>query len=349
LSFLEFRFPTCYHGTCKIPPNSPFGLAEALAYPTSAIYFKFVLARTFVSSNPLFRWLKPTDIQKVSALQLLAKDVVEGVTGGIHRSRHIGASVDFKEHRPYVHGDEIRSIDWKLFGKTDRLYIRQYEDETNVRATLVVDQSGSMNYSGSRSNRLTKHDYAIRLASCLAYLFVSQQDSVGLVTFDTAIRKHIPPRARPNHLRVCLETLANSECQAETELGGVLHQLLSLCRKRGFVILLSDCYGNAAELFKSLSMLRANNQEILLFQIMDDDEVDFPFQNRTLFRSLELKEQQLLVDPMSLRKTYLTNFNNHQEAIQNGCRQNRIDWIPVRTSESFSAVLSTYIAHRGQA
>jgi uncharacterized protein (DUF58 family) len=302
-----------------------------------------------VSSNPLFRWLKPADIERVSALQLLARDVVEGVTGGIHRSRHIGASVDFKEHRPYVHGDEIRSIDWKLFGKTDRLYIRQYEDETNVRATLVVDQSGSMNYSGSRSNQMTKHDYAIRLASCLAYLFVSQQDSVGLVTFDTAIRKHIPPRSRPNHLRVCLETLADSECKGETELGGVLHQLLSICRKRGFVILLSDCFGNAESLFKSLSMLRANYQEVLLFQIIDDDEVDFPFQNRTMFRSLELREQQMLVDPLSLRQTYLANFNNHQEAIRNGCKQNRIDWIPVRTSESFSSVLATYISHRGQA
>jgi uncharacterized protein (DUF58 family) len=302
-----------------------------------------------VSSNPLFRWLKPADIERVSALQLLARDVVEGVTGGIHRSRHIGASVDFKEHRPYVHGDEIRSIDWKLFGKTDRLYIRQYEDETNVRGTLVVDQSGSMNYSGSRSNQMTKHDYAIRLASCLAYLFVSQQDSVGLVTFDTAIRKHIPPRSRPNHLRVCLEALADSECKGETELGGVLHQLLSICRKRGFVILLSDCFGNAESLFKSLSMLRANYQEVLLFQIIDDDEVDFPFQNRTMFRSLELREQQMLVDPLSLRQTYLANFNNHQEAIRNGCKQNRIDWIPVRTSESFSSVLATYISHRGQA
>lgn len=302
-----------------------------------------------MSLNPLFRWLRPTDIEKVSALQLLAREVVDGVTGGIHRSRHIGASVDFKEHRPYVHGDEIRSIDWKLFGKTDRLYIRQYEDETNVRATLVVDQSGSMNYRGSRSKQFTKHDYAVRLASCLAYLFVSQQDSVGLVTFDTSVRKHIPPRSRPNHLRVCLETLAESTCQGDTDLGNVLHQLLSICRKRGFVVVLSDCFGDTESLFKSLSMLRANYQEVLLFQIMDDDEVDFPFQNRTLFRSLEINQQELLVDPISLRQTYLSNFNSHQEAIRSGCKQNRIDWIPVRTSESFSNVLATYIAHRGQA
>ncbi len=302
-----------------------------------------------MSTNPLFRWLRPNDIAKVSALQLLAKDVVEGVTGGIHRSKHIGASIDFKEHRPYVHGDEVRSIDWKLFGKTDRLYIRQYEDETNLRATLAVDQSGSMNYVGSRANQLSKHDYAIRLASCLAYLLISQQDSIGLATFDTSIRATIPPKSRPNHLRLILESLAASKCQNETDLGAVLHQLLSVCRKRGLLFLISDGFGKTESLFKSLSMLRANNQEIVFFQILDDDEIDFPFQNRTMFRSLEARDQQQLVDPLSLRRNYLNNFQIHQDAIQAACRQNRIDWIPVRTSESFSAVLATYLSHRGQA
>jgi uncharacterized protein (DUF58 family) len=302
-----------------------------------------------LSTNPLFRWLRPNDIAKVSALQLLAKDVVEGVTGGIHRSKHIGASIDFKEHRPYVHGDEVRSIDWKLFGKTDRLYIRQYEDETNLRATLAVDQSGSMNYVGSRANQLSKHDYAIRLASCLAYLLISQQDSIGLATFDTSIRATIPPKSRPNHLRLILESLAASKCQNETDLGAVLHQLLSVCRKRGLLFLISDGFGKTESLFKSLSMLRANNQEIVFFQILDDDEIDFPFQNRTMFRSLEARDQQQLVDPLSLRRNYLNNFQIHQDAIQAACRQNRIDWIPVRTSESFSAVLATYLSHRGQA
>ncbi|MFM2217034.1 MAG: hypothetical protein RL240_1352 [Planctomycetota bacterium] len=302
-----------------------------------------------MSTNPLFRWLRPNDIAKVSALQLLAKDVVEGVTGGIHRSKHIGASIDFKEHRPYVHGDEVRSIDWKLFGKTDRLYIRQYEDETNLRATLAVDQSGSMNYVGSRANQLSKHDYAIRLASCLAYLLISQQDSIGLATFDTSIRATIPPKSRPNHLRLILESLAASKCQNETDLGAVLHQLLSVCRKRGLLLLISDGFGKTESLFKSLSMLRANNQEIVFFQILDDDEIDFPFQNRTMFRSLEARDQQQLVDPLSLRRNYLNNFQIHQDAIQAACRQNRIDWIPVRTSESFSAVLATYLSHRGQA
>ena len=302
-----------------------------------------------MSTNPLFRWLRPNDIAKVSALQLLAKDVVEGVTGGIHRSKHVGASIDFKEHRQYVHGDEVRSIDWKLFGKTDRLYIRQYEDETNLRATLAVDQSGSMNYVGSRANQLSKHDYAIRLASCLAYLLISQQDSIGLATFDTSIRATIPPKSRPNHLRLVLESLAASKCQNETDLGAVLHQLLSVCRKRGLLFLISDGFGKTESLFKSLSMLRANNQEIVFFQILDDDEIDFPFQNRTMFRSLEARDQQQLVDPLSLRRNYLSNFQIHQDAIQAACRQNRIDWIPVRTSESFSAVLATYLSHRGQA
>lgn len=298
-------------------------------------------------ANPLFRWLKPQDFARVSKLQWIARDVVDGLSGGIHRSRHIGASVDFKEHRPYVHGDEIRSIDWKLFGKTDRLYIRQYEDETNQRATLVVDQSGSMKYSGTRSGGLTKHEYGVQLAACLAYLLISQQDSVGLVTFDTKVRTNIPARSRPNHLRALMQSLADSQCVGETDLGTVLHQLLSICKKRGLVILISDCFGDVESLLRSLSLLRANYQEIVLVQVLDDDEIDFPFNNRTMFRSLERADHQVLVDPAGLRKTYLENWTAFQQALQTGCQRNRIDCLSVTTSQSFSEVVAEYVARRG--
>lgn len=300
-------------------------------------------------ANLLFRWLKPQDFARVSQLQWIARDVVEGLSGGMHRSRHIGASVDFKEHRPYVHGDEIRSIDWKLFGKTDRLYIRQYEDETNLRATIVVDQSGSMRYTGTRSDGLSKHEYSVCLAACLAYLLISQQDSVGLVTCDTKIRTNVPARARPNHLRLLIETLANSQCNGETDLGTVLQELLSICRRRGHVILISDCFGDPNSIERSLAMLRANYQEVVVFQVMDDDEVDFPFSNRTMFRSLEKTEDQLLIDPSSLRQRYLENVKIFQTALREGCSRNRIDLIPVRTSESFSSVVANYLVQRGRA
>lgn len=292
------------------------------------------------------RWLSPQDLSKVSSLQLFAKGVVEGVSGGMHRSHHIGSSIEFKEHRPYVHGDETRNIDWKLFGKTDRLYIRQYEDETNLRCTIALDQSGSMRYSGSRSSGLSKHDFGVRLAAALAYLLVNQQDAVGLATFDSSIRTYIPPKSRPNHLQVLFQAMSESTPGNETDLSVVLQGLLRQCKRRGLVFLISDCFGDADAIVKSLALLRSNYQEIVVFQIMDDDEVDFPFQSRTMFRSLELTTNQILVDPAQLRATYLANFQEYQSALQQGCAQNRIDLISVRTSESFSAVLSSYLASR---
>ena len=294
----------------------------------------------------LLRWLSPQDLSRVSRLQLFAKGVVEGVSGGLHRSHHIGASIEFKEHRPYVPGDETRNIDWKLFGKTDRLYIRQYEDETNLRSMIVLDQSGSMRYSGSRASGMTKHEFGVRLAASLAYLLINQQDAVGLATFDSSIRTYIPPRSRPNHLQLLFQAMADSTPGSETDLSIVLQGLLRQCKRRGLVILISDCFGDPAAIVRSLSLLRSNYQEIVVFQIWDDDELDFPFQSRTMFRSLELASHEMIVDPAQLRAIYLENLAQFQRELQLGCSQNRIDLISVRTTESYSAVLSSYLARR---
>ncbi|MCY2983990.1 MAG: DUF58 domain-containing protein [Planctomycetota bacterium] len=295
---------------------------------------------------PLLRWLSPPDLSRVSHLQLLARGVVEGVSGGLHRSHHVGSSIEFKEHRPYVPGDETRTIDWKLFGKTDRLYIRQYEDETNLRCTVVIDQSGSMKYSGSRSNGISKHEFAIRLAACLSYMLVNQQDAVGLAMFDSKIRSYIPPRSRPNHLQTLLEAMAASKPGSETDLSIVLQGLLNHCKRRGLVFILSDCFGDAEAIVKSLALLRSNHQEIVVFQIWDDDELDFPFQTRTMFQSLELETHQMLVDPTGLRSVYLENLKAFRQELEQGCMRNRVDLISVKTSDSFSMALSNYIASR---
>lgn len=295
---------------------------------------------------PLWRWLTAPDLSRIASLQLLAKGVVEGVSGGLHRSHHIGSSIEFKEHRPYVPGDETRSIDWKLFGKTDRLYIRQYEDETSLRCTIALDQSGSMKYSGTRSGGVSKHEYAVRLAACIAYMLVNQQDAVGLATFDSQIRKAIPPRSRPNHLQSLFEVLAASQPGQETDLSLVLQSLLNHCKRRGLVFLLSDCFGDVNAILQSLKLLKSNRQEIVVFQILDDDELDFPFASRTQFRSLELESHQVLADPANLRATYLENLRVFQNAWQQGCLQNRIDFVSVRTSDAFSSVLANYVASR---
>ncbi|MCU0719893.1 MAG: DUF58 domain-containing protein, partial [Pirellula sp.] len=233
------------------------------------------------------RWFSPGDLSRLTQLQLISRGVVEGISGGIHRSRLIGASVDFKEHRPYVPGDEVRSIDWKLFGKTDRLYIRQFEDETNMRCVLIVDQSGSMKYRNATPNSVSKHDYAVRLAACFAYLLISQQDSAGVATFDTVVRSYIPPKSQPSHLQLITELLANSNPGGETDIGSVLQSMLPRLQKRGLAMLFSDCLGDPQQLIQSLALMKSQVKNVVVCQVLDDDEWDFPFQQRTMFRSLE--------------------------------------------------------------
>jgi uncharacterized protein (DUF58 family) len=291
--------------------------------------------------------LSAEDRDRVARLQWYARQVVEGLTVGSHRSPHKGFSVEFKEHRQYVRGDEIRSIDWKLFGKTDRLYIRQYEEETNLRATLVVDQSGSMKYKGHQGDGVSKHDFAVRLAACLAYLFVGQHDAVGLATFDTTVQSYIPPRNRPSHLSGLLTMLATSECGGETRLSDVINLLAPKIRRRGVVILISDCFDDAESLLRSLSFLQHAHNDVVIFQVWHPDELTFPFYSRTQFRSLEKASDQKVIDPHQIRKAYLSNLEKYRQALSDGCKQRRISLIPCSTDQSHSSLLASFISQRG--
>ncbi|MFM7164758.1 MAG: DUF58 domain-containing protein [Planctomycetaceae bacterium] len=290
--------------------------------------------------------LSAGDVSRLSGLQLLAKQVVEGFASGLHRSPHKGFSVEFREHRPYVPGDDLRTIDWKLFGKTDRLYIREYEEETNVRCTLLVDCSGSMNYRGSRSDGLSKHDYAVRTAACLSWLMLQQQDSVGLVTFDTAIRRYIPPRARPRHLKHIMTELAAQKPGAETSLADVFHQIASRIQRRGLVMILSDLFGDVDHLMKALAHFRHARHEVIIFQIWDPDELDFPFRQWTQFTSLENSAQKHLVDPAQLRKAYLQKLQEYRDQLSRGCSRNRITLVPLVTSQPTADALAAWLAIR---
>jgi len=292
------------------------------------------------------RWFAPSDLSRVTQLQMISKGVVEGLSGGIHRSRLIGASVDFKEHRPYVAGDEVRSIDWKLFGKTDRLYIRQFEDETNMRCMLIVDQSGSMKYQGETAKAVSKHDYAVRLAACFAYLLISQQDSAGVATFDVAIRNYLPPKSQPNHLQLITELLANSIPGGDTDLGEVLQSMLPRLQKRGLAMIFSDCLGAPQPLIRSLALMKSHVRNVVVFQVLDDDECDFPFHQRTMFRSLENSNDSIVTDPISIRKNYLDKFQKHQDVLTQGCYQYGIDFQSVRTSENLGEVVSRFLSER---
>lgn len=286
------------------------------------------------------------EIGKFSNLQLLARQVVEGFYSGLHRSPHKGFSVEFKEHRSYVPGDDIRTIDWKLFGKTDRLYIREYEEETNLRCTILLDSSGSMAYSGSRSSGVSKHDYAVRTAAVLSYLMLQQQDSVGLVTFNDRVRTYIPPRARPKHLRAIVGELQKQRPGRETELGDVFNEMVAKLHRRGLLIILSDLFGDVDQLMKSLAHFRHADHEILVFQIWDPDELDFPFRQWTQFESLEMASNRHLVDPGQLRRAYLEKLGQFREQLTNGCNRHRISLVPMTTDQSYAESLATWLAYR---
>lgn len=288
-------------------------------------------------------FLTPADLQKIGNLQVLARLVVEGFCSGLHTSPHKGFSVEFREHRQYVQGDEIRRLDWKVFGKTDRLYIKEYEEETNLRATLLVDVSGSMGYDGSGTS---KSKYAIHLAACLSYLMLRQADSVGLVTFDQKIRSYIPPRSRPSHLRVLLDALQDTKTGGETEIAKVFHQLVPKIHRRGLLIILSDCFGDVTELMKALAHFRHAHHEIIIFQIWDPDELDFPFKHWTRFDSLESEPDKRLVDPVQLRSVYLENLDRFRKELKDGCHRHRIDLVPVTTDKPYADTLAYYLARR---
>ena len=290
--------------------------------------------------------LTSQDIGKFANLQVLARQVVEGFCTGLHRSPHKGFSVEFKEHRSYVPGDDIRSIDWKLFGKTDRLYIREYEEETNLRCTILLDSSGSMAYTGSRSNSVSKHDYAVRTAAALTYLMLNQQDSVGLVTFNDTVQRYIPPRARPRHLQTIIDELKKQKPERETELGDVFQKMVAKIQRRGMLIIVSDLFSDVDQLMKSLAHFRHANHDIIIFQIWDPDELDFPFRQWTQFASLEASANRHLLDPAQVRRAYLEKLEVFREQLAKGCSRHRISLVPMTTDQPYADALAAFLALR---
>jgi len=284
-------------------------------------------------------------MSRFAKLQLLARQLVEGLSSGLHRSPHKGASVTFKQHRAYVPGDELRHLDWRAFARSDRFYIKEYEQETNLQATLLLDLSGSMAYAGKAATR-SKADYAREMARSLAALLIRQQDAVGVVTFDSKIRGHVPPRSRPGHLRVLDAALDAGAVGGETSLSGVLRELGPRLGRRSLVLLLSDCLDEPSLLVRALAQLRQQHHEVLVFQILDRDEVDFPFEGWTRFEALETEGEHVLVDPATLRRTYLENLERHRSVLREGCRRHRVALHEVTTDVPAEDVLPQLLTER---
>ena len=287
--------------------------------------------------------LDPSALARFGRLELLARLVVEGVMSGLHKSPFKGFSVEFAEHRQYGPGDEIRHIDWRTYGKTDRYFVKEYEEETNLKAYIVVDTSGSMAYSGQT---VSKFEYARQLAASLAYLMIHQRDAVGLVTFDSAIRSMIPARSATGHFSVLCKALEDAKTGGEAPLANVLHALAERVRRRGLIIVLSDGFDDLDRLASAIGHLRHRRHEVLFLQILAPEEEDFPFRKPSRFRNLERLDHLLKIDPAALRASYLEKFSAHCRGLKEKARSMNVDYHKVSTAVPPERTLLDYLAAR---
>lgn len=288
------------------------------------------------------KYLDPAVVSRLKGMDIKARLVVEGFVSGLHRGPYKGFSVEFAEHRQYMPGDPIRYIDWKVYGKTDRFYIKEYEEETNLRAYIIMDGSASMGY---KSNGITKLEYGCYLAASLAYLMLKQQDSVGLLTFDTKPRKYIPPRSVKRHLHVILRELAHLRAAEETDLGLSLHELAQRVKRRGLIILISDLLDDEDRVIRGLKLFRHRKHEVIVFHVLDPYEVSFPFEHEVILRDMETGEEVPAV-PWEIRREYRGRVASWIDRYRSLLRQSGIDYVPVRTSTTFDVALFAYLEKR---
>lgn len=281
-------------------------------------------------------------VAMLNSISMKAKLVVEGYIIGQHRSPYHGFSVEFSEHRSYEPGDEVKHIDWKLYGKTNRLYVKRYEEETNLRAHLILDTSKSMSYT---SNKVSKLDYGSYLLAALSYLMISQQDAAGVVLFDEKIRSFIPPKSTPSHLNTLLNVLDAPKPGNDTKIESVLHQMAERINKRGLVIIISDLLDEPKSVLKGLKHFRHRKQEVILFHILDRNELEFEFENRTKFVDMESGEE-ITTDPWHIKNDYKNLILDVQKYYRRNCRLNKIDYVPLYTDDSLDKGLSEYFNKR---
>jgi uncharacterized protein (DUF58 family) len=290
------------------------------------------------------RFLAPEVLARIGSLELVARSVVEGFISGLHRSPHLGFSTDFAEHRQYMPGDDLRHLDWKLLARTDRLYIKKYQGDTNAQIHLLIDASASMGYA---SGEVTKLQFAQYLASSLAFLGVRQHDSVGLRAFDEDVIEHVPPSSRSGHLRTVLGVIERIATGRGTALSEQLHRTAEQLTRRGIIVLISDLYDEPEPLTMALEHLRFRGNEVIVFQILDKQELDFDFAEPLVLEDSET-EEQLHVMPDVLRDEYRRAIRRHIDAISEGAARNRIDYELLKTSEPLDAALFSYLARRSQ-
>jgi uncharacterized protein (DUF58 family) len=288
-------------------------------------------------------YFDPKVLAGISNLALRARWVVEGLLSGVHKSRAKGFSVEFEEHREYTPGDEIRRIDWKAFGKFDRYFIKEYEDETNLRAYLLLDGSASMNYA---SDGISKFDYGCTLTASLAYLILKQQDAAGVVTFSNRIESFVPPRAKRDYLMQILHALENRGPAGETNVGKILDELAGQIKRRGLIILISDLLDEPEQVLKGLRQFRFKGNDVIVFHLLDPAELELPFDGNILFEDLEAANLEVIADPRAIRATYQQVVQEFITDMRKQCHDNAIDYQLISTATPLDQALASYLSWR---
>jgi len=290
-----------------------------------------------------YRYLEPSALARVKNLSLVARGVVEGFITGLHASPYKGFSVEFAEHREYTAGDDPRHLDYRMLARTDRLYIKQYEEETNMRVQILLDTSGSMGYS--HEGKLTKFAYASYLTAVLAYLMTRQQDQVGLTTFDREIRLDMPARSSPRHFNDMMRRLEAITPGQQTDLSETLHRMANRFKRRCLIVLISDLYDEPEDVIRALHHFRHRRHEVIVFHVLDKAEIEFPFRDLIAFHDMETNER-IQVDPAYVRDAYVEQLEAFLEDYRRACAETRIDYVMTDTTVPYDFMLSRYLAKR---
>jgi uncharacterized protein (DUF58 family) len=293
------------------------------------------------------KYLDPRTLARISSLDLRARLIVEGLMTGMHRSPYQGISVEFAQHRPYVAGDDIRHVDWKVFGRSDKIYLKQYLEETNLHLICIVDASESMGYGTVRSEgaEWTKYDHATAIAASLSYMAIQQQDSVGLAIFDQALSRYFKPSNSPGQWKIVVNELQQVPRWNKTSTGKILDQIAEKLSHRSLIVILSDFFDDLESIRAGLRHLRYKKHEVMAFQILDPAEIEFPFEDVTLFKGLE-EMGELLTEPRSLREGYIEQLSIFTEDLKKTCRGMHIDFQRFSSGDALDVSLSQFLATR---
>jgi uncharacterized protein (DUF58 family) len=291
------------------------------------------------------RYIDPQGLARISRMELIARTAVEGFLSGRHPSPFHGSSVEYADHRPYTIGDEIRSLDWKLLAKTDKYYVKLFEDQTNLRCTILLDMSRSMEFA--EDGRMSKLEYGSYLAAALAYLMLRQNDAVGLAMFDRELRHYLPARSTPSHFRRMIDLLEKVQPRHETISGPVMNEIAGRINRRGLIIIISDLIDDTEQFMHALNHFRYRKHEVIVFHVMDPHEMEFPYEKLTRFKDME-GSSMIVANPATVRRRYLERLEAFMKGVKAGCLERDVSYILAKTDTAWDRMLSEYLDRRSR-